>query len=159
MFLLLTSACIEKNKCSLVPSDRAYSQGRRTRVGRVGSCLPNIWGKAPLGDKKFAQNFFLSPYKKISAYPIQNPFRRPCLCMMRMTHFISTNFLSMNFEHTSITLSNFYFEKKMFLTDHCFFKLVSFFSRWIFIEFFFKIKLLGSSTIFLVASQSLKFQK
>ena len=34
------------------------------------------------------------------------------LCMMRMTRFISTNFLSMNFEHTSIILSNFYFENK-----------------------------------------------
>ena len=34
------------------------------------------------------------------------------LCMMRMTRFISTNFLSMNFEHTSIILPNFYFENK-----------------------------------------------
>ena len=46
------------------------SQGRRTRVG---SCLPNIWGKPSWETKKFAQKIFLSLIKNF--LPTQSKIR------------------------------------------------------------------------------------
>ena len=55
-----------------------YTQGRRTWVGRVGSCLPNILGNCSLKKNKIAQKEKIYIIIYFSAYPIQNPFRRPC---------------------------------------------------------------------------------
>ena len=46
--------------------------------GGQGGQLPTQYlRESPLGGKKFVQKIFFVPYKKISAHPIQNPFRRP----------------------------------------------------------------------------------
>ena len=63
-----------------------YTQGRRTRMSRMGSYPPNIWGKALLGEKNLCKKNFLSPIKNF--LPIQSKIRSSAPDKLYLVYFL-----------------------------------------------------------------------
>ena len=60
-----------------------YWLGRRTRVG---GCLPNIWGKALLEDKKIPQKNFFLPHKLFFCLPNSKSVPTPLYMNWQLLH-------------------------------------------------------------------------